>query len=65
MKKNLPPKKPIIDPRVGKMVWIACRASHNCPGRNCEIRRAFKLPQGGQSIHYKCHSCKKGFTITF
>lgn len=65
MKKNQPPKKPPQDPRIGKTVWMACRASNGCEGRNCEVKRTFKLPTGGQSIHYKCLSCNKGFTITF
>jgi len=65
MKKKAPPKKAIIDPRVGRTVWIACRASYNCPGRNCTVKRVFKLPQGGKSIHYHCETCKKGFAITF
>ena len=56
------------------LVWIACRATENCPGMQAEITRIrshaeglkvgeFEPTMGGKTTHYRCSTCHRDFHI--
>jgi len=58
-----------------KIVWIACRATPECPGTQAALLSvrdnspvgamgAFNAAQGGKTTRYRCLTCKGIFLIT-
>jgi hypothetical protein len=58
-----------------KPVWIACRATPDCPGNQALLiakrsnapvgaMGAFNASQGGSTTRYRCLTCKGTFQIT-
>jgi hypothetical protein len=64
---KLPPKPAPKnnDPDIGREVFINCRARAGCKGKLVKITMKFKLATGGNSIRYRCLTCKGAFHITF
>jgi hypothetical protein len=52
------------DNQAGRKVWVACRATPSCTGRQSEIKMRFNLPAGGIAIRYRCLTCNNPFHIT-
>ena len=53
-------------PHVGQIVWISCRATPNCEGKNAKIELLFPpAGLGGTTTRYVCQTCKRPFHITF
>jgi len=64
---NPPTTKPSSagDPDIGKVIWMKCRGKRGCENNEAKIVMKFKLPQGGQSIRYRCTQCGRPFHIIF
>lgn len=53
-------------PHVGQIVWMSCRATPNCEGKNAKIELLFPPAGfGGTTTRYVCQTCKRPFHITF
>ena len=53
-------------PEVGQVVWVACRATPNCEGKQSRIEIMFpQAENGGRATRYVCLTCGRAFHITF
>ena len=50
-------------PKVGDIVWIACRATEGCEGNSAKISLNQRT-ENGRLIRYTCQTCNKPFHIT-
>ena len=50
--------------KVNKQVWMACRATPGCQGKEALIVFRTKLATGGKTIRYRCLGCKGSFHVT-
>lgn len=46
-----------------KMVWVACRATPGCEGKQATVVFSKKTPGGGSVTRYKCGTCGGAFHI--
>ena len=59
-----------------KLVWIACRATRDCPGNTAELvskkpnnlavpsaRGSYETARGGYNTRYRCQTCNGVFYI--
>ena len=55
-------KAPPTDPKK-KTVWIACRATPNCPGNQAIVVFSKRHAGGGSNTRYRCTVCNRTFHI--
>lgn len=54
-----------MKPTVGQIVWIACRASPGCEGKNAKIEIMFpQAANGARVTRYICQTCLRPFHIS-
>ena len=51
------------DTRPKKIVWVACRATKGCTGKQSEQVSHTPTQLGGHITRYKCTTCEKQFQI--
>lgn len=60
-RKKIPPKPQKSEPE--EIVWIACRATKGCEGKQAVVVFRKKTGAGGHAARYRCLSCNGSFHI--
>lgn len=47
-----------------KVVWIACRATPKCEGKQAVVVRKVAREGGGSSTRFQCKTCGRPFHVT-
>lgn len=63
-KKKVPPKAPPKQKIDKTPVWISCRATQGCEGRQAVMTLKGNIAQG-RYIRYKCLTCNRAFNIVY